>query len=85
VSALGLSPAVKAMAVAAQRHGIVVRDTSGAVTFYAEDPTPTGSNPYPGLFGTGWMDQALADFPWGRLHVVAPPAVTPVARNPLTR
>ena len=60
-----------------------VRDTSSAVTFYAEDPTPTGANPYPALFGTGWMDQALAGFPWGRLQVVAPPAVTPVAPNPL--
>jgi hypothetical protein len=83
VSALGLSPAVKAMAAAAQRYGIVVRDTSSAVTFYAEDPTPTGTNPYPALFGTGWMDQALASFPWSRLQVVAPPAVTPVAPNPL--
>lgn len=85
VARLNLSPAVKAMAVAAQRYGIVVRDTSGAVTFYAEDPTPTGTNPYPSLFGTGWMDQALKDFPWSRLRVVAPPPVTPVAPNPLLR
>lgn len=85
VNALPLSPAVKAMAVAAQRYGIVVRDTAGAVAFYAEDPTPTGTNPYPALFGTGWMDQALKDFPWSRLQVVAPPAPTPVAPNPLTR
>jgi len=83
VNSLPLSPAVKAMAIAAQRHGIVVRDTSGAVTFYAEDPTPTGANPYPALFGTGWMDQALKDFPWSQLEVVAPPSVTPVAPNPL--
>jgi hypothetical protein len=83
VSSLGLSPAVKAMAVAAQKYGILVRDTSGAVTFYAEDPAPTGSNPYPALFGTGWMDQAAATFPWSRLQVVAPPAPTPVAPNPL--
>jgi len=72
VNALGLQPAVKAMAIAAQRHGILIRDVSGSVSFYAEDPTPTGSNPYPKLFGTGWMDHALARFPWDRLEVVAP-------------
>jgi hypothetical protein len=83
VSSLGLSPAVKAMAVAAKKYGVVVRDTSGAVTFYAEDPTPTGSNPYPALFGTGWMDQAAATFPWSRLQVVAPPTPMPVAPDPL--
>jgi hypothetical protein len=83
VNALGLAPALKAMAVAAQRYGIVVRDTSGAVSFYAEDPTQTGRNPYPALFGTGWMDQALAAFPWSRLQVVAPPSPTPVAPDPL--
>ena len=83
VTTLGLPPAVRAMAVAAQRHGIVVRDRSGAVTFYAEDPTPTGANPYPALFGTGWMDKALAGFPWSRLQVVAPPATPPDVPNPL--
>ena len=47
-----MSPFVRAMAVAAQRYGIVVRDGAGAVTFYAEDPTPTGSNPFIGRTGS---------------------------------
>ena len=54
---------VRTMAVAAQRYGIVVRDGAGAVTFYAEDPTPTGRNPFlgrSGLFGGGYISRAAA-------------------------
>jgi hypothetical protein len=42
VESLGLPALTRLMAEAAQRHGIVLRDQSGAVTFYGEDPTPTG-------------------------------------------
>jgi hypothetical protein len=52
---------------------MVVRDGAGAVTFYGEDPAPTGSNPYPTIFGTGYMDIPLRAFPWTQLQVVAPP------------
>ncbi len=34
------------IAEAAQRYGIVVRDTAAHVTLYAQDPTPIGTNPY---------------------------------------
>jgi hypothetical protein len=71
VSTLPLKPAAKAIALAAQRYGIVVRDTAGAVTFYAEDPTPTGTNPYPTLWGVKYANQLLAGFPWSRLQVIA--------------
>ena len=71
VTKLGLSPVALAMAQAAQRYGIIVRDGASNVTFYAEDPTPTGGNPYPALFG-GYANEALRGFPWGRLQVVAP-------------
>ena len=71
VTKLGLSPIALAMARAAQRYGIIVRDGASNVTFYAEDPTTTGGNPYPALFG-GYPDDALRGFPWGRLQVVAP-------------
>jgi hypothetical protein len=74
VEALPLKPAAKVIARAAQRYGIVVRDTAGAVTFFAEDPTRTGTNPYPALFGVQYASQLLANFPWSRLQVVAPPA-----------
>ncbi len=35
------------MAEAAQRYGIVIRDRSGVVAFYGQDPTPTGRTPTP--------------------------------------
>ena len=70
---LQMAPFVRAMAVAAQRYGIVVRDGAGAVTFFAEDPSPTGKNPFlgvDGLFGVPYIDQALRAFPWDRLQVL---------------
>lgn len=74
LSKLEMSPYVRAMAVAAQRYGIVVRDGAGSVAFYAEDPTPTGRNPYRGrrgIFGTDYVSEALrAEFPWRHLQVL---------------
>jgi hypothetical protein len=58
------------LAQAAQRYGIIVRDKSGVVTFYAQDPTPTGTNPYPALFGTPWPSGPLATFPWSKLQLL---------------
>jgi hypothetical protein len=77
VTTLGLTPVGAQMALAAQRYGIVVRDTAGSVTFYAEDATPTGTNPYPTLFQNKYANQVLAKFPWSKLQVVAPPLATP--------
>lgn len=73
IASLRLPAATRAIAVAAQRYGIVVRDFSPVVTLYAEDPTPTGSNPYAALFGGRSPDKLLARFPWSRLQVVAAP------------
>ncbi len=70
---LQMAPSVRAMAIAAQRYGIVVRDGAGAVTFFAEDPSPTGTNLFlglDGLFGVRYIDQALREFPWDRLQVL---------------
>jgi hypothetical protein len=82
VNALGLPAAARTIALAAQRYGIVVRDVSGAVTFYAEDPTPTGSNPYPALFGNRYPDQLLARFPWSRLQVTTDQGATSLPQPP---
>lgn len=61
------------MARAVQRYGMVVRDTSGVVTFYAEDPTPaTGPGPFAALFGNEQKWQLMAAFPWSHLQVVPP-------------
>jgi hypothetical protein len=70
---LPMAPIVRMMAVAVQRYGMVVRDRSGAVTFAAEDPTPTGANPFvgpDGLFGGRYISQLLKQFPWARLQAL---------------
>jgi len=73
VAALQLPPVIRMLAEAAQRYGIVVRDKSANVTFYAEDPTPLGENPYAGpegFFGGEYPDRLLACFPWSRLQTM---------------
>ncbi len=75
VEAMSASPFVKMLARAAQKHGIVVRDTSGSVAFFGEDPTPTGTDPWPAVWQGGWPNQVLrGQFPWSRLQVVDPSA-----------
>jgi hypothetical protein len=71
---LGLSPLALTMARAAQRYGIVVRDSAGVTVFYAEDPIATPGDPYRRIFGGQYPNRLLAGFPWERLQVVAPPA-----------
>ena len=51
LAALHLPPLTLLIAQAAQRYGILVSDGSANVTFYAQDPTPTGGNPYTGPGG----------------------------------
>jgi hypothetical protein len=73
LSTMSMAPVVRMIADAAQRYGIVVRDKAGAVTFFGEDPTPTGSNPYAGT--TGWFQgkspaQLMTQFPWSHLQAL---------------
>jgi hypothetical protein len=62
------------MARAAQQHGIIVRDQTGvAIGFYAEDPAPTGDDPYQGpegFFQGESPTRLLENFPWDRLEVL---------------
>jgi hypothetical protein len=61
------------MAEAAQRYGIFVRDSSVNVAFVAQDPTPTGTNPYTGTHGyfEGKSSQQLLEaFPWAYLELL---------------
>ena len=61
------------IAEAAQRYGIFVRDRAADVTFYAQDPTPTGVDPYGGPSGyyRGHSPiELLAHFPWRRLRLL---------------
>jgi hypothetical protein len=74
VESLWISPAGKAIARAAQRYGIVIRDhADDAVTFYGEDPQPTGQDPYPEIFRGQSPNAVLRGFPWDRLQVLAVP------------
>jgi hypothetical protein len=74
IDSLGLPPMARMIAEAAQKFGIVVRDrTHHGAAFFAEDPAPTGGDPYhgqSGLFGGRMPDELLADFPWSRLQVL---------------
>jgi hypothetical protein len=74
VDSLGLSPIATMIARAAQRYGMVVRDGSELVTFYGQDPTPTGTNPWPAWFGGKSPADALAGFPWDKLQTLPPAA-----------
>jgi hypothetical protein len=74
LTALHLPHLTLMIAEAAQRYGIIVRDTvAGDVTFYAQDPTPTGTEPYSGTGGyyEGLPPrQLLATFPWKYLQLL---------------
>jgi hypothetical protein len=73
LNSLHLPPVTLMLARAAQRYGIIVRDGARTVTFQAQDPTPTGSDPYrgPDGFWEGSYPRAiLAGFPWDHLQLV---------------
>lgn len=77
VEQLDISPPAKLMARALQRYGLVVRDRSAAVTFYAEDPLTGGERINRVLYGRGtsqWPSHYLREdyggFPWERLQLL---------------
>jgi hypothetical protein len=73
LAALHLPHLTLMIAEAAQRYGIIIRDTAGDVTFYAQDPIPTGTEPYIGADGyyEGKSSrELLASFPWGHLQLL---------------
>jgi hypothetical protein len=62
------------IAKAAQRFGIFVRDKARVTQFFAQDPRPTGLNPYlgaAGYFEGETPSELLGSFPWSRLQVLA--------------
>jgi hypothetical protein len=70
IAALRLPPATATLARAAQRYGIVVREQSGAVAFYAQNAASLQGDPYPRLFGGQSPTDLLRSFPWSRLQLV---------------
>jgi hypothetical protein len=74
LAALHLPPPTLMIAEAAQRYGIVVRDRAKVAHFFAQDPSPTGANPYVGqggYFEGKSPAQLLSQFPWSRLQLLA--------------
>jgi hypothetical protein len=71
VGSLHLPPLTRMIAEAAQRYGFVVRDGASSVALYAQDPTPTGKNPFSGSSGYFEGPRAPLDsFPWQRLQLL---------------
>jgi hypothetical protein len=70
VDAMNLPPLVRMIAKAAQRYGMVVRDQSGVVVLYGEDPTPTHSDLWTKWFGGQYPSALMQKFPWERLQAL---------------
>jgi hypothetical protein len=71
LSALHLPRLTLELARAAQRYGLIVRDRSYAIAFFAQDPISTGGEPYVGGYFEGrYPSELLASFPWSRLEVL---------------
>jgi len=73
LAALHLPRLTLMIAEAAQRYGIFIRDGAKAVTFQAQDPTPTSSDPYhgpDGYFEGKYPRELLASFPWNQLELL---------------
>jgi hypothetical protein len=70
VGALGLAPPVAALARAVQRYGLLVRDQSAAVVFFAQNPSSLPADPYPAIFGGQSPTDLLRSFPWSHLELV---------------
>jgi hypothetical protein len=70
VDALPITRTAKIVAKALQTYGMVVRDKSGSVTFYAENTLAEGrTDLYPALFGTPTY-KVLAGIPWTKLQAL---------------
>jgi hypothetical protein len=61
------------IAEAAQRYGLIINNRAKDVTFQAQDPEPTGTEPYGGA--NGYFEgetpiEMLAGFPWYHLELL---------------
>jgi hypothetical protein len=82
LASLGLPPLTLMIARAAQDYGIIVRDNSrSVVSFFAQDPTPTGTDPYSGrngYFEGKYPTQIFESFPWSHLELLRMNLSTPM-------
>lgn len=73
LSKLKMPPMTRMIAKAAQKYGIFVKAGAADITFYAQDPTPTGVEPYRGpngFYGGRTPIELLSRFPWRHLRVI---------------
>jgi hypothetical protein len=73
VDALGLPPLARAMARAAQRYGIVLRDQAPGIVFVAEQAQPGQADPWyrsGGIFAGLQPWKLLERFPWDHLQAL---------------
>ena len=70
ITSLHLPPFTRLIVEAAQRYGIVVRDTAGVVSFIAEDPADKNFTVFRRLAQGLYPNRLLAQFPWSHLQVV---------------
>ncbi|HEX4436212.1 MAG TPA: hypothetical protein VH061_05395 [Solirubrobacteraceae bacterium] len=73
LASLHLPPLTLMLAEAARRYGIIIRDKAANLAFYAQDPTPTGTEPFGGAGGyfEGRSPASLlASFPWDHLQLL---------------
>jgi hypothetical protein len=77
IAALKLPPATAALARAAQRYGILIRDRGDCVAFYGQDPQTLSSDPFPAWFGSIGPGGVATRFPWSRLQVIKATPNTP--------
>ncbi len=58
------------LAEAAQRYGFIVRDRASVVTFFGEDPTPTGRDPWKPQIGDRKLTDLIGAFPWQHVQAL---------------
>ena len=71
IASLNLPRPTRILAEAVQRHGMIVRDHSGVVALYGEDPGPSGAQGvYDAFYGGLTPQEVLAAFPWDDLQLL---------------
>ena len=70
IASLHLPTLDREIAQAAQTYGIVVRDKSGAVSLYGQDPINLPTNPWPQELDNDSPHTYLSWFPWNQLQAL---------------
>ncbi len=71
IESMDLPPLTMMLAKAAQEYGMIVRDRSGIVTVYGEDPKSRDDDPFAEIIGDESIEDVIGAFPWKDLEAVA--------------